>query len=83
MWPFKQKPEPDITQETIDELKAFREVGEKFNYMGIEMIVESHCQYTIDGAFPRIYAAYKNSMGELKHAQFVRAELPALQAENP
>ena len=84
MWPFaKKEPERDYTQETIEKLRSFRDVGEKFNYMDIEMIVESHYSSGIYGVYPRISAAYKNNNGELKHAEFMFRELPALRAENP
>ena len=84
MWPFaKKKPERDWTQEAIDKLRSFRDVGEKFNYMGIEMIVESHYFSDIDCVYPRISAAYKNNNGELNHAEFQLHYLPALRAENP
>lgn len=86
MWPFTKKdaePKRDLTQEAIDDLKSFRDIGEKFNYMGIEMIVESHYYFSPYGGHPRILAAYKNEHGELKHAEFLRRELPALRAENP
>ena len=84
MWPFaKKEPERDYTQETIEKLRSFRDVGEKFNYMGIEMIVERHCDFTQYGSFPKITAAYKNNNGELNHAEFWVRDLPALRAENP
>ncbi len=84
MWPFKEKePERNTTQEAIDDLASFRDIGEKFTYMGIEMIVESHYYFSLYGGIPRISAAYKNEHGELKHATFIRQELPALRAENP
>ena len=73
----------NLTQEAIDDLKSFRNIGEKFNYMGITMIVESHYLYNINGGHPLLSAAYKNAYGELKHASFLRRELPALRAENP
>ena len=85
MWPLKknQEPKKNYTQEAIDELRSFRDIGEKFNYMGIEMIVESHLSLVGHYIFARISAAYKNKNGDLKHAEFLRRELPALRAENP
>lgn len=87
MWPFAKKEQKeqisDYTLEAINKLKSFRCIGEKFNYMGIEMIVESHYYSDIDGIYPRISAAYKNNNGELCHAEFLFGELPALRAENP
>jgi hypothetical protein len=39
MWPFKKKepeqPKADIRQKRINELKAFKDIGEKFNYLGV------------------------------------------------
>lgn len=91
MWPLKKKDtrkllqtKSDLTQETIDDLKSFRDIGEKFNYMGIEMIVESHYSTMINPCvtFPRILAAYKDYHGVLRHVEFKHRALPALKAEN-
>lgn len=85
MWPFKkQKPKEDGRKAAVDALKEFRDIGEKFNYMGIEMIVESHVDLVpYVGFVPTLTAAYRNNDGELKHACFRRSKLPALMAENP
>jgi len=86
MWPFKKKetePKRDTAQEAIDDLRSFRKIGQKFNYMGVNMIVESHYYFSPYGGIPRIKAAYKNEHGEIKHAEFLRRELPVLRAENP
>jgi len=85
MWPFKKKePKQDLTAEAIEELRSFRDVGETFKYRGIEMIVESHIEFwPYSGYMPVLCAAYQNNHGELKHAKFMRRELPALRAENP
>lgn len=85
MWPFKKnEPKPDLAMEAIEDLKSFRDVGETFNYRGIEMIVESYGEFLpYIGFVPSLFAAYKNDHGELKHAKFLPRELPALRAENP
>ena len=86
MWTFtkKQPAEDGERQAAFDDLKSFRDIGEKFNYMGIEMIVESHVKpLSYVGFVPQLTAAYRNKEGELKHACFMRSELPALRAENP
>lgn len=42
MWPFKEKkPERDFTNETIADLKNFRDIGETFNYLGRNCILHS------------------------------------------
>lgn len=93
MWPFNKKntdtdtdtePKSNLTQEAIDDLKSFRDIGEKFNYMGIEMIVKSH-YYLIPHPFaiiPRILAVYADKHGVLRHTTFIRRELTELRAEN-
>ncbi len=90
MWPFKVSTAKDdvcskdvLFQEAVSDLKAFRDVGEKFTYLGISMIVESHSRYYPFGNLAQITAGYRNTHGELKYACFCRRELPALQAENP
>lgn len=86
MWPFKKKKpvEDNSMQEALDALRAFRGIGEKFNYMGVELIVESHWSYEpFVGLRPMLVAAYKNSNGDLKHVEFTRSDLIALRAENP
>jgi len=79
----KHRPYSRKTAVAIGELRKFRAIGEKFNYMGIEMIVESHVDMVkYIGFIPYLTAAYKNNNGELKHAYFKYSELPALIAEN-
>lgn len=90
MWPFKKKepeePKIDITQIKIDELKSFRCIGEKFNYLGVTIIVTGHSElYSIGlslGRRPMLSGNYKNEKGEIKDISFSYRELPGLQAEN-
>jgi len=85
MWSFKVKEiteEPDPLVVAVEALREFRDVGETFNYRGIDMIVESHVEMSFGEVRPILTAAYKNDYGELKHAAFLRRELPALMAEN-
>ena len=86
LWPFKRKEAgPDARTEAFEALRNFRDVGEKFNYLGVEMIVESHWKnYPAAAGFvPMLCAAYRNDHGEINHAYFLCRELPALRAENP
>lgn len=86
MWPFtrKKKENPkNLTQEAIEDLKSFRDIGQTFYYRGIEMIVEELWDIDLNsGYIPRIAAAYKNKHGEIKYLYFYPRHLKALIAEN-
>jgi hypothetical protein len=90
MWSFKkEEPEiekPDRKEKLVEELKQFRAKGEKFKYLGVEMIVTGHkelfiapycCTY-----FPCIKASYVNKQGDIKNVQFDYDELEVLKKEN-
>lgn len=85
----KEKKEVDnntLQREAIEQLKSFRDVGEKFNYCGVELIVEELFFWNIGvtGSYliARMTAAYKNKLGEIKYLYFYPKHLPALIAEN-
>lgn len=90
MWPFKKKepeqPKVDRTQEYIDELRAFRAIGEKFNYLGVTIICTGHSDLDLCGlniiVRPVLKGDYKNDKGEINPISFSYRELPALKAEN-
>lgn len=86
MWKRKEKneqPKPSSFSIGVDKLRAFRDIGETFNYRDIEMIVEGHfVVYPYVGGVAQITAAYKNHEGELKRVEFGVPALPALIAEN-
>ncbi len=70
----------------IEDLKSFGDIGHKFNYLGVEMIIESHTKFSASSRsmlLPVLTAAYKNDLGEIKTKEFTRRHLPALRAENP
>ncbi len=69
----------------IEELTEFRAVGDKFNYLGIELTVCTHAYYDPGTScfYLRFKAAYVNNHGELKGITFNYEELPALRKENP
>lgn len=90
MWPFQKKVleemKPSKSQARIDELRAFRDIGEKFNYMGVEIIVTGHYE-AVPCGFGIIFEAclkgdYKTDQGEIKNISFDHSELEALKAEN-
>lgn len=70
--------------EQIEELKLFRDIGEKFNYLGIEMIVTGHVRMTVagQGTFPILSANYVSNDGIVQNIEFTIDRLPVLIAEN-
>lgn len=80
MWPFKKKEhERDTTGEAIAELKAFRDVGETFNYLGRTCVVTGHWEYWRDiGVVPMLKFDYCDDHGVLHAVSARLAELPAL-----
>lgn len=94
MWPFTSRSTEDkITTEAcphkyfVDELKAFKDVGEKFNYLGQEMLVLGHKDYRMfAGGYthiePKLMCEYVNNNGDIKKKSFHFDMLPILIAEN-
>lgn len=85
MWPFKKRapePERDWLAEGIAELKAFRDIGQTFNYLGRTCIVCSHT--TIIGLLilPRLECDYVDDAGVIRRVMFSPQELPGLRAQN-
>lgn len=91
--------EPDAEEKEavkIDDFKEFCDVGQTFNYLGVELIVEKHwardwkIEHRGGMAFPdlipykraRMRAAYRNDHGELKWVYFDHSDLSVLRAEN-
>lgn len=90
MWPFKKEEpkieKPDLREKQIEELKQFRGKGEKFNFLGVEMIVYAHHYQFISQYYcnyrPCLRANYVNKHGDIKNADFDYDELDALKKEN-
>ncbi len=86
MWLFKKrekKEKPSWQRVAIKELKSFRKMGEKFNYLGVEMTVCGH--YKFDPYFgytPSLRVDYVNKKGEIKSISFAYQELETLKKEN-
>ena len=81
MWPFSKKEEPKEgrTQACIDELKAFRKVGETFNYLGRTCVVTGHFDfYPYTGIFPVLQFDYADEHGVIHSMSANIRELPAL-----
>ncbi len=77
-------------EKQIQEIKDFRDIGDKFKFMGVDMVVESvFRQEVYHGVFsftfkniPEIKAAYKDNSGVIRKATFSYKQLPRLIAEN-
>ena len=70
----------DKMKKEVAEFRAFRGVGEKFNYMGIEVMVLS--------IYPGVYSSsldghYVDGNGVLRDIKFHYRDLENLIAENP
>lgn len=89
MWPFtrKQKDEqPNHKEAAVMRLRAFRGVGEEFDYMGVRMVVRSHtdCHVTHLGVscWPSLQCDYVDQLGRIQKAAFTPADLPGLRRMN-
>ena len=91
MWPFRggKKPYADdnyLANKRVKALKDFREIGAKFNYLGVTMIVTGHSYMYFDGhhfcLVPNLTADYVDNSGRVRNGSFSIHELPALLSEN-
>lgn len=82
MFNFFRKKE-NVINVGIKKLKEFRDIGEKFNYLGVELIVEDHTINSGFGFIPAICACYRDNSGDLRHVTFFVKDLVCLKAENP
>ena len=69
------------------ELRQFREAGEKFNYMGVEMLVTRHLifadQEHPSATIPSLVADYVSKPGKIKTITFSIHQLEMLRNMNP
>ena len=74
MWPFKKKTEPELSwiDSQVVDLIAFRGVGEKLKYLGIDMIVCNHRNHM---GLPRLICDYVDNNGIVRQVQFSHTEL--------
>lgn len=79
MWPFKSKPKSNPSEEVLDKLRAFREVGETFNYLGRTCIVTGHFDLLpLVGFVPMLKFDYCDDLGVLHSMSAGVGELPGL-----
>lgn len=85
MWPFKTKPrEPNWKIQAIKDLRAFRDIGQTFNYLGRTCVVKRHWMlWPHFGPVPELWADYVDEQGIVRTLTFLIGELPGLKAQNP
>ena len=74
MWPFKITPREPKRKPPIA-------VGERFKYLGVDMVCSRHYDYVLEFPFPVIVAEYLSGHGEIKQVTFYPVDWTALEAE--
>jgi len=102
MWPFKSKEAKEleidrqaIEYDRIDEIKAWRDIGEEFNYMGVKCLITHHYEfetrYHFYGMAPpmpypfkkaAIKAHYVDNQGKIHAVSFSYSEFGNLVKQN-
>lgn len=88
MFPFKRRSETNTFNPggSAAPLRAFRDIGDTFNYLGRECIVTSHGRIVSEG-FAMFYQAelcadYCDNDGVIRQLRFSLNELPGLIKQN-
>jgi hypothetical protein len=91
MWPFNRKPKepkpPSWRQLAVDELRAWRKIGDTFSYLGRTCVVTGYCQYYFHELGSHVYvklsADYADDLGHIRHISFDWSEAQAVMRNNP
>ena len=75
MWPFSKK---EMKERPVPDPPPVK-IGERFRYLGVEMICSRHWAFPYD--FPVIVAEYVTALGEIKQLTFCPVDWTALKAE--
>jgi len=70
----------EIAEKNYREMKSFRKVGEKFNFLGVEMTVVDVWQYLHGTSC--MNAKYVDKNGVIREMSFRQKDLPLLRSEN-
>lgn len=70
----------EIAEKNYREMKSFRKVGEKFNFLGVEMTVVDVWQYLHGTSCMNVKYVDKN--GVIREMSFRQKDLPLLRSEN-
>lgn len=85
-WWRKNDEEPKLAgraesdrEEAYAEIKAFRDVGETFNYLGRTCVVTGHLTFLpVIGSTPCLIYEYCDDHGVIRERRAFRSEIPAL-----
>jgi hypothetical protein len=76
----------DLTTERINELRAFRDIGDTFNYLGRTIIVTGHSTIMSSqfffSRFPMLLGDYVDNEGIIRQVKFDYAELSGIKKQN-
>ena len=75
MWPFR-KPAP-----REPDRKPPIEIGERFKYLGVDMVCSRHYAWMGMGVMNAVVAEYVTHLGEIKQITFFPVNWDALEAE--
>jgi hypothetical protein len=89
MWFKRKKEEPvhDWKPDAIKELRAFRDLGETFNYLGREVVVTGHFTHFMAmyhcSLIPQLRGDYADECGIIHNITFEFKELGGIKKQNP
>lgn len=91
MWPFARKQfEPKSSSradQAIEQIRAWRAIGESFNYLGYDCFVSSYSQLDrVQGRLVhrvRLSADYRDGKGRIRHISFNWPQIQALMQKIP
>lgn len=83
MWFSKKPRKKSWEEETEEKLKAFRDIGETFNYLGRKCIVTAYSYFYGMGICPTLVCDYVDEAGIIRQITFGVTELPGLINQNP
>lgn len=79
MWPFKKD---TFLEDSINEIKSFRSIGERFTYLGVDCIMTGYTGVSPYGIYPCIRFDYVNKNGNIINEEFFMGRLKGLISEN-
>jgi hypothetical protein len=82
MWFCKSK-KVNPEKEAYDAIKAFRDIGEPFNYLGVNCVVTAHDKFIpYVGAIPALQFDYCDKNGIIHSAYCFASEMQAVIKQN-
>jgi hypothetical protein len=79
-----REPKPaDWRQQAIEDLRAWRQIGQEFTYCGRTLVVTGHWEYSWDWVWVGILADYADDLGVIRQLKFSWLEARALMESQP